>query len=36
MADVLISGHSDVKELIKRQLAAIAGEPPAHISLTSE
>ncbi len=36
MADVLIAGHLDVKELVKRQLAAIAGEPPAHVSLTSE
>lgn len=36
MADLLISSHSDVKELVKRQLAAIAGVPPAHVSLTSE
>ena len=36
MADILISSHTDVKDLVKRQLAAIAGEPPAHISLTSE
>jgi hypothetical protein len=36
MAELLISSHTDVKELVKRQLAAIAGEPPSHISMTSE
>ena len=36
MADLLISSHTDLKELVKRQLVAIAGLPPTHISLTSD